>query len=59
MDTLALRVFAEYGPLALGWGLAGWLLHRDSRGRQQVLDVIVANTRALAVLAEKIDALRR
>ncbi len=59
MDNFALRVFAEYGPLALGWGLAGWLLHRDARGRQQVLDVIVANTRALAVLAEKIDALRR
>ena len=59
MDTLALRVFVEYGPLALGWGLAAWLLARDARGRQQVLDVIVANTRALAVLAEKIDALRR
>ncbi len=59
MDTLTLRVFAEYGPLALGWGLAAWLLQRDARGRQQVLDVIVANTRALAVLAEKIDALRR
>ncbi|MCY3670378.1 MAG: hypothetical protein OXH14_04785 [Alphaproteobacteria bacterium] len=59
MDTLALRIFAEYGPLALGWGLAVWLLHRDARGRQLVLDVIVANTRALAVLAEKIDALRR
>ncbi|MYE58653.1 MAG: hypothetical protein F4X35_03575 [Alphaproteobacteria bacterium] len=59
MDTLALRGFAEYGPLALGWGLAVWLLHRDARGRQLVLDVIVANTRALAVLAEKIDALRR
>ena len=59
MDTLALQVFAEYGPLALGWGLAVWLLHRDARGRQLVLDVIVANTRALAVLAEKIDALRR
>lgn len=59
MDTLVLRAFAEFGPLALGWGLAGWLLHRDARGRQQVLDVIVANTRALAVLAERIDALRR
>ena len=59
MDTLALRAFAEYGPLTLGWGLAAWLLNRDARGRQQVLDVIVANTRALAVLAEKIDALRR
>jgi len=59
LDTLVLRAFAEFGPLALGWGLAGWLLHRDARGRQQVLDVIVANTRALAVLAERIDALRR
>ena len=59
MDTLTLRVFAEYGPLALGWGLAAWLLQRDARGRQQVRDVIVAHTRALAVLAEKIDALRR
>ncbi len=59
MDGIALRAFADFGPLALGWALAVWLLQRDARGRQQVLDVIVANTRALAVLAEKIDALRR
>ena len=55
MEELAARLVGEYGPLGLGWVLAAWLLLREARLRQQAFDVIVANTRAMAVLAEKIE----